>query len=642
MSIRPILAILGSLIVAAIGAAVVMKNMSNPTLVAAPSATPAVVAPAEVKPITIPEIKPEVKPEPKPEPKPEVKTEPKPVPVPEVKPEPKPVPEFKHEVKPEVKSGKTDLVMFGGTPGRNMVNLIDKNIPAKLDLKDEKALLWKAELGSLSYGGPTIAGGKVFVGTNNSKPRNPRDTRKNADGDVEVLDKGILMCFDEATGNFLWQAVHDKLPGGQVRDWPDIGVCSAPLVEGNRVYYVSNRCTLVCLDINGMADGNQGITTEQYKDKTDADVIWEYNMIGELKVFPHNSSVACPMVIGDLIYVVTANGVDENHKNIPQPQAPSFIAVNKTTGKLAWQSNLPGNNIMHGQWSNPAFSDAGGVKQVIFPGGDGWLYSFTADKGELVWKLDANPKDTIYDLGGAGFKSDFIGTPVIQDGMLYLGTGQDPEHFTGIAHFYCIDIKKAVENAKKNKSLDVSPELADKMEPDKDGKPKQTGKPNPDSAVVWHYGGVDKRKFVPRDFQFGRTMSTACVVDGIVYISEIAGYIHCLDAKTGKKLWQYDLKGEIWGSPFYVDGKVYLAASGDLFVFKHSKTPKAIDEIDNPDASDAKDFTMKLKAKRKEVETEVLLAKVEFEAQIRSTPVVANGVLYVMTETTLYAFKPTK
>ena len=628
MSIRPILAILGSLIVAAIGVVVVMKNMANPTLVAAPSPPAAVIATPEVKPESKSEVKPEIKPEPKAEVKPEVK------PVPEPKPKP--------EVKPEVKSGKSDLVMFGGTPSRNMVNLIDKNIPAKPDPNDDKALLWKAELGSLSYGGPTVAGGKVFVGTNNSKPRNPRDSKKNGDGDVEPLDKGILMCFDEATGNFLWQAVHDKLPGGQVRDWPDIGVCSTPLVEGNRVYYVSNRCTLVCLDTNGMADGNQGITTEQYKDKTDADVIWEYNMIGELKVFPHNSSVACPMIIGDLIYIVTANGVDENHKNIPQPQAPSFIAVNKTTGKLVWQSNLPGNNIMHGQWSNPAFSDAGGVKQVIFPGGDGWLYSLTADKGELVWKLDANPKNTIYDLGGAGAKSDFIGTPVVYEGLLYMGTGQDPEHFTGIAHFYCIDIKKAVENAKKNKTLDVSPELVDKMVKDADGKPKLTGIPNPHSAVVWEYGGTDNRKFVPRDFQFGRTMSTACVIEGVVYISEIAGYIHCLDAKTGKKFWQYDLKGEIWGSPFFVDGKVYLAASGDLFVFKHGKTPKAIDEIDNPDASDAKDFTMKLKAKRKEVETEVLLSKVEFDAQIRSTPVVANGVLYVMTEKTLYAFKPTK
>ena len=483
---------------------------------------------------------------------------------------------------------------------------------------------------------------KVFVGTNNERPRNMRDTKKNSEGDVEPIDKGILMCFDEATGKFLWQAVHDKLPGGQVRDWPDIGVCSAPLVEEKFVYYVSNRCTLVCLDINGMADGNQGITTEKYAEKSDADVIWEYDMIKELGVFPHNSSVACPMVIGDLIYLVTANGVDENHKNIPKPQAPSFIAVNKKTGKLDWKSALPGNNIMHGQWSNPAYSDAGGVKQVIFPGGDGWLYSLTADKGTLVWKLDANPKNTVYDLGGFGEKSDFIGTPVVENGMLYIGTGQDPEHLMGIAHFFCIDIKKAVDNAKKNKELDVSPELVDKVGKDEEGKPKITGKPNPDTAVVWHYGGADDRKFVPRDFKFGRTMSTACIVDGVLYISEICGYFHCLDAKTGKKFWQMDTKGEIWGSPYSVDGKIYLGASGELFVFKHNKSPNSIDEIDIKDAKDQKDFNEKLKARRKQVEAEILISKVEFDALIRSTPVVANGTLYVMTEKTLYAFKSAK
>ena len=640
-AIRPILAIGATILVAAIGAGLIVKNLSNPAVVAAPATTPAT----------------EPKPDPKPEPKPEVKpAEPTPKPVePMPKPvEPKPVgpmptPVEPKPVEPPAKSAKSDLLMFGGTPGRNMINTVDKDIPSKPDPNDEKALKWKADLGSLSYGGPTIAGGKVFIGTNNSRPRNPRDVSKGG----EALDKGILMCFDEKTGGFLWQAVHDKLPGGQVRDWPDIGVCSAPLIEGDRVYYVSNRCTVVCLDIHGMANGKQGkgfqfvdpITLKvkpPYEDATDADVIWELDMIKDLGVFPHNSSVACPMVVGDLIYITTANGVDENHKNIPKPQAPSFIAVNKKTGVVAWKSGLPGNKIMHGQWSNPSYSDAGGVKQVIFPGGDGWLYSFTADKGELVWKLDANPKDTIYDLGGEGGKSDFIGTPVVEGGMLYLGTGQDPEHFTGIAHFYCVDIAKAVANAKKNKELDVSPDLVDKVGKDEEGKPKVTGKPNPDSAVVWHYGGADKRDYVPREFAFGRTMSTACVVDGIVYISEISGYFHCLDAKTGKKHWQYDLKGEIWGSPYFVDGKVYLGAAGELFVFQHTKTPKAIDEIDNPDAKDQKDFTLKLKAKRKQVEDEVLISKVEFDALIRSTPVVANGTLYVMKEKSLFAFKSGK
>ena len=84
-------------------------------------------------------------------------------------------------------------------------------------------------------------------------------------------------------------------------------------------------------------------------------------------------------------------------------------------------------------------------------------------------------------------------------------------------------------------------------------------------------------------------MSTACIVDDIVYISELHGFLHCLDAKTGKHYWQYDTKASIWGSPYYVDGKVFLGTdSGDLFVFKHEKKPKKIDEVEA--AKDAPDM----------------------------------------------------
>jgi outer membrane protein assembly factor BamB len=549
------------------------------------------------------------------------------------------------------KAGKSDLSSFGGGPSRNMVNLTDKGIPHEVGEGDEhklneKLLKWKADLGSRAYGGPIIAGGKVFVGTNNGKPRNPRDEKKTGE-DVEPLDKGVLMCFDEKTGAFLWQAVNDKLPSGQVNDWPLEGVCATPLVDGDRVYLTTNRCTVQCLDVNGGQDGFQGkpltfidpaTKKERAHDaKTDADVIWELDMMKELGVFPHNMTAASPLLVGDILFVVTANGVDENHINIPAPNAPSFIAVDKKTGKVLWQRNDPGKNIMHGQWANPAYAEAGGTKMVIFPGGDGWVYAFTPEKGELVWKFDANPKDTTYELGGAGTRSDFIGTPVVHDGMCFIGTGQDPEHFTGIAHFYAIDLQKAVANAAKNQAKDVSPELVDKPAA---GDQAATGKPNPDSAVGWHYGGKDDRKFAFRDHLFGRTMSTACVVDGMCYISELNGILHALDAKTGKKVWSYDTKSQIWGSAYYVDGKVYLGCeNGELFVFKHQKAGEGvvIDDLDNPTAADQKSFTAQYKQKRKAVEAEYLLGKADFGAPIRSTPVVANGVLYVMTENTLFA-----
>lgn len=532
----------------------------------------------------------------------------------------------------------TEHTMFGGTPARNMADLASKFgavqlMPVKDGEKETKpadaVIKWQAELGSRAYGGPIISGGKVYVGTNNERPRNPRDSKKNADGDVEPTDMGILMCFDQKTGQFLWQAVHDKLASGVVNDWIKEGICSTPLVEGNRVYYVSNRCTVVCADVNGLADGNQGIQTEKYKDATDADIIWEHDMIGDLGVFPHNMSACSPLLVGDILFIVTANGVDEGHANIPAPQAPSFIAVDKNSGKVLWKRNDPGKNIMHGQWSNPTYADINGVRQVIFPGGDGVLRGFKPETGEVLWQFDCNPKEAKYELGGTGTRNDFIGTPVVSEGKIYIGVGQDPEHFSGVGHFWCIDPAKATQPG-----MDISPELGEWGHP---------GKPNPNSGLVWHYGGPDKRKFVPRDFVFGRTMSTATVVDGIVYIAELQGFVHCLDAKTGKKFWQYDVKGAIWGSTYYVDGKVYLGTEGgDVFAFKHDKAPEVIDELDIPDATDAKDFNQKLKAKRKQFEAKYLLGKAEFDRPVRSTPVVAGGVMYVMTETTLYALEPKK
>jgi outer membrane protein assembly factor BamB len=532
--------------------------------------------------------------------------------------------------------GKLPMAMFGGTNERNMVNLVDKGVIDKFpqDPNDPKKTIlgdtvkYKSQLGSRAYGGPTVAGGKIFVGTNNENPRNKRDMGKPTDDQPNgvPLDKGVIMCFHEKTGDFLWQAIHDKLPGGQVRDWPHEGICSTPLVEGDRVYYTTNRCTIVCADVNGMANGNDGFQGEKYKDKTDVDIIWEYDMIKELNVFPHNMTACSPLIAGDILFTVTANGVDEGHINLPSPEAPSFIAISKKTGKLVWKSAAPGRAIMHGQWSNPCYGVIKGVPQVIFPGGDGWLYSFKPDTGEVLWQFDANPKDSKYELGGKGTRSDFIGTPVIYKEKVFIGTGQDPEHFTGIAHFWCID--------PAGKTGDISPDLITDAKAD----PPKTKK-NPNSAAVWHYGGNETRQFAKRDYVFGRTMSSACIVDDICYIAELDGYLHCLDAKTGKKFWQFDLKSAIWGSAYYVDGKIFIGnEDGDLFVFKHDPKPEMLDEVEIASKeADEKAAGKKLVEVRKEVDKKYKIAKIAVEEPIRSTPCVANGVLYIMSERSLIA-----
>ncbi|MCS7271720.1 MAG: PQQ-binding-like beta-propeller repeat protein, partial [Gemmataceae bacterium] len=366
---------------------------------------------------------------------------------------------------------------------------------------------------------------------------------------------------------------------------------------------------------------------------TDADIFWELDMMKELNVFPHNMSACSPLLVGDILFIVTANGVDEGHINIPSPEAPSFIAVDKKTGKVLWKSNAPGKNIMHGQWSNPVYANIEGTRQVIFPGGDGWLYSFVPETGELLWKFDCNPKDAVYELGGTGTRNDFIGTPVVYKNRIYIGVGQDPEHTTGIANFFCIA-------PRKDSRGDISKFLEVRTK-DADGKEKIGEKPNPNSHELWRFGGTDDRKWAPRDFRFGRTMSTACVVDDIVYISELAGFLHCLDANTGKHYWSFDTKASIWGSPYYVDGKILLANDqGELFIFRHLKQHEVYDEVAAAqNLTDRKAARAAMLAVRKQVTDKYLLAKIEFDTHIRSTPVVANGVLYVMTEKSLYAIK---
>src|SRR4051794_29886230 len=66
--------------------------------------------------------------------------------------------------------------LFGGSVQRNMVNLTEKNVPTDFDPVKKKGLKWAADLGSKAYGGPVVAGGKVFIGTNNDNPRNPKLT----------------------------------------------------------------------------------------------------------------------------------------------------------------------------------------------------------------------------------------------------------------------------------------------------------------------------------------------------------------------------------------------------------------------------------------------------------------------------------
>jgi outer membrane protein assembly factor BamB len=443
-----------------------------------------------------------------------------------------------------------DWPMWGGTPDRNMVSAM-KGLPAEWDIKTKKNVKWVADLGSQSYGNPVVAGGLVFVGTNNEGLRDPK----------QPGDRGVLMAFRETTGEFMWQQTHIKLESGRANDWPYQGVASSPMVEGTHLYYVSNRGVLFCLDIEGFRDGeNDGpVKDEKLTGPQDADVIWSFDMMEEVGTYPHNLANSSPVVWGDLVFVSTSNGQDESHVNIPSPRAPAIIAVNKNTGKLVWEDNSVEDRILHGQWSTPSVGTIGGVVQVVSAQGDGQVRGYEALTGKKLWEFDTNPKDAVW----PKTRNELIATPVIYQDRVYIANGQDPEHGEGTGHFYAIDATKR-------------------------GDITQTGR-------IWHF---DKLR---------RSISTAAVLDGVVYISDFSGFLYCLDANTGKEIWMHDLFAATWGSPFVADGKVYIGdEDGDVTVLAHSKEKK-------------------------------VLAEMNMGSSVYATPAPAHGVLFLNNRNQLYA-----
>lgn len=492
-----------------------------------------------------------------------------------------------------------DWSRWGGSDNSGNMYSPEKNAPVdfdtgkpndkgEIDLSTTKNVKWAARLGSQSYGNVTVAKGKVFIGTNNEYPRDERHTG----------DRSILLCLSEQTGELLWQLVITKHPAGKAIDWDNLGLLCSPTIENNRVYIVTTRGEVLCLDIEGMCNGNDGPFTNEANyvildtgqapvepGKKDADIIWRFNMLDELGVLPHNAVNGSVLILENTVYTTTSNGVDPNHNYVPFPFAPSVIALNKVTGELiAEDGTNNGMNIFHGQWNSITSGRVNNRDLIFFGGGDGWLYALDSKPVKqdgksvlpVVWKADCNPEEYKFK-NGVPIKhpdpdgpSEIVATPVFYRNRVYVAIGQDPEHGEGVGRLTCWDATKTGDITK--------------------------------SGLVWDFREIK------------RSLSTVSIdpQTGLLFIADFSGFVYCLDAENGKLYWIFDMKSHVWGSTLVVDGKVYVADEDGDFVVLPAK----------------KEFDPK---KDKPI----------FETNLKepcySTPVFANGVLYVSTPSYLYA-----
>lgn len=497
-----------------------------------------------------------------------------------------------------------DQPTLGRQWDRNMVSA-ERGLPASFDPATGSNVKWVAKLGTETHATPVISGGRVLMGTNNGDPRDPRH-----DG-----DRGVLMCFDEADGRFRWQLVVPKRVEDIYFDWPKSGISSTATIEGDRAYLVDNRGVVLCVDLHGMANGNDGPFRNEaiyfapqatndlsrgapaafFPDggvrpdapaparvepgATDGDIIWMFCLSSGAGIWSHDAAHSSIVIRGPHLYLNTGTGVDNTHRKIRTPDAPSLVVLDKATGRLlAREREGIAPNIFHSTWAPPAMTTIGGRELILFNAGNGVTYAFeplptNAAPAEVqtlrrVWQFDFDPdapKSEVhrYHLNKAEGPSNFYGAPVHDGGLVYVAGGGDLWWGKNAAWLKCF----------------APPQVGSTAAP----------------VLKWEY---------PLE---RHTFSTPAVQDGLVYVTDCSQNLHCVDARTGAPVWTHPLQGETWASPLVADGKVYVGTRRGFFHVLAAGREKRV------------------------------LAEWSLRSPISATAVAANGVLYVATMTHLYA-----
>ncbi len=479
-----------------------------------------------------------------------------------------------------------DQPQWGNAWNRNLVSA-ERDLPDSFDPVSGRNLRWTAPLGRETHSTPVVANGRVYVGTNNDEPRDPRHQG----------DRGVLLCLDEKTGALLWQWVVPKREEDPYHDWPKSGMSSPATVEGDRVYMVNNRGEVACLDARGLANGNDGPFLNEGAHMSqrgtnapakpmvpgplDADVLWLCNLTTEAGIWSHDAAHSSILIDGDFLYLNSGTGVDNTHKRIRTPDAPSLLVLDKHTGRIvARDQEGIAPNIFHCTWSAPSRAIVGGRPLIFFAAGNGVVYAFEPLKKappagqmarlEKVWSFDFDPtapKENVhrYNTNRREGPSNIYGMPVVIGDRVFVAGGGDLFWGKNEAWLKCIDATGTGDITK--------------------------------SGQVWSYP-LEKHVF-----------ATPTVHDGLIFIPDCGRKFHCVDARTGQVIWTHDLVGEVWASALVADGKVYFGTrKGEFFIFAASREKK-------------------------------LLSSIQLGAPISATVTAAHGTLYIATMNRLLAVR---
>ena len=347
------------------------------------------------------------------------------------------------------------------------------NLPTQLG--EDKHVTWKTPIPGRGHSSPVIEGNHIWLTTADDRPGSSayveQRLRENTGNQPLIVSTFVSLravCVDKRTGELLHNievlAVQDPQWVHKLNSYAS----PTPVIEDGRLYCHFGTLGTACLD------------TKTGK------VLWRNR---SLHVMHENGPGSTPVLYKDKL-IFHMDGSDKQY----------IVALDKNTGKVAWQTDRSGelneNPQLRKAYCTPLIVDIQGQPTVVSPAAD-WLYCYNPDTGKELWKLN---------YGALGFSN--VPRPIVGHGMIYIAT-----------------------SFMRSELLAVRYDGADGVA---------------EPHIVWRYA-----RQVPR-------MSSPILVGNEIYFTSDTGTFTCLDAKTGDEWFAERLGGNYSASPTYADGHLYL------------------------------------------------------------------------------------
>lgn len=344
-----------------------------------------------------------------------------------------------------------------------------KNLPTTWS--ETKNIKWKAAIHGRAWSSPVIWDSQIWLTT--------------ATEDGREL---FAVCVDRESGKVTRDLKLFEIEKPQFAHKFNTYASPSPVIEQGRVYVTFGSPGTACLDTGT------------------GKVLWERR---DFVCNHYRGAGSSPILFGDLL-IMNFDGSDHQF----------IVALNKLTGKTAWQVNRSidykdlgpdGKPESEGDWRKAFATDHVAMfdgKPMLLSQGAKAFYAYEPTTGEELWRVEERTSHS------AGTR------PVVGHGLIFVPSGWSSGQLL------------ALQPGRKGEVLDVNA-------PDDGDRTRQL-------RAVWK-----SKRNVPRK-------PSLTLVGDLLFTIDDGGIASCIEAKTGTEVWRERVSGNYSASPLYADGKMYF------------------------------------------------------------------------------------